>query len=177
MISNKNNMKKSYLIIKSFAIAALCLVSANVMAQQEAMYSQYMFNMMSVNPAYAGSRDVLSATGLYRQNWVGIAGAPTTQTITMDAPLSRERIGVGFQAFNDQVGEMNSTGFYATYAFRVKVSQKATLSLGLQAGATNFRANFSLVLHRLHRLEVSLCIGGTHRVGSLKALRDRVPVV
>ena len=135
-------MKKSYLIIKSFAVVALCLVSANVMAQQEAMYSQYMFNMMSVNPAYAGSRDVLSATGLYRQNWVGIAGAPTTQTITMDAPLSRERIGVGFQAFNDQVGEMNSTGFYATYAFRVKVSQKATLSLGLQAGATNFRANF-----------------------------------
>jgi type IX secretion system PorP/SprF family membrane protein len=136
-------MKNFSLIIKSFAIAAGCLFSAKVSAQQEAMYSQYMFNMMAVNPAYAGSRDVLSATGLYRQNWVGIAGAPVTQTITADMPLSRERIGIGFQAFNDEVGVTTSTGFYGTYAFRVKVSQKATLSLGLQAGATNFRANFT----------------------------------
>lgn len=122
--------------------AILCVASADVFAQQEAMYSQYMFNMMAVNPAYAGSRDVMSATGLYRQNWIGIDGAPVTQTFTMDAPLSKERIGIGFQAFNDQVGVINSTGFYGTYAFRVKVSQRATLSLGLQAGATNYRANF-----------------------------------
>jgi type IX secretion system PorP/SprF family membrane protein len=125
-----------------FFLLSICLLSHQTFAQQEAMYSQYMFNMLGVNPAYAGSRDVLSITGLYRQSWIGIQGAPVTQTISADMPLNKERIGIGFQAFNDKSGVIGNTGFYGNYAFRVKVSQSATLALGLQAGVTNFRADF-----------------------------------
>ena len=142
-MERKNN--PSRILIRNFFaglfLLSICSLGHRALAQQEAMYSQYMFNMLSVNPAYAGSRDVLSVTGLYRQNWIGIEGAPTTQTISADMPLNKERIGIGFQAFNDKVGETGSTGFYGNYAFRVKVSQSATLSLGLQAGVTNYRAN------------------------------------
>ncbi|MFC0181043.1 type IX secretion system membrane protein PorP/SprF [Pseudarcicella hirudinis] len=66
-------------------------LSNRAKAQQEALYSQYMFNMMAVNPAYAGSRDVLSMTGLFRQQWVGVEGAPTTQSFTIDMPLKKEK--------------------------------------------------------------------------------------
>ncbi|MCY7349949.1 MAG: type IX secretion system membrane protein PorP/SprF [Cytophagaceae bacterium] len=117
------------------------LAAQPAFAQQEAMYSQYMFNTMAINPAYAGSRDVLSLTGLYRQSFSGIEGAPTTQTFTADMPIQRERVGVGLQAFNDKAGVMGSTGLYGSYAFRIKVSARGTLALGLMAGVTNFRAD------------------------------------
>jgi type IX secretion system PorP/SprF family membrane protein len=143
-------MEKLYFYIKNVKtflciIIGLSGISTAVQAQQEAMYSQYMFNMLSVNPAYAGSRDVLSVTGLYRQNWIGIDGAPVTQTITADMPLNKERVGLGLQAFNDKAGVIGSTGLFGSYAFRVKVSQRATLALGLQAGAINYRADYLTV--------------------------------
>ena len=121
-------------------LVGICCFKA--LAQQEAMYSQYMFNTLAVNPAYAGSRDVLSMTALYRRQWIGIDGAPTTQTFTADVPLNKERIGLGLQAFNDEIGIFKNTGVYGSYAFRVKISQRTTLALGLQAGATNLRADY-----------------------------------
>jgi type IX secretion system PorP/SprF family membrane protein len=121
---------------------ALALPAA---AQQEAVYSQYMFNMMAVNPAYAGSRDVLSLTALHRQSFSGIEGAPMTQTFTADAPVQRERVGLGFQLYNDRAGVLGSTGFYGNYAFRVKLSDRGTLALGLSAGVTNFRGDLASV--------------------------------
>lgn len=129
------------------ALAGLLAVSLCVpaVAQQEAAYSQYMFNMMAVNPAYAGSRDVLSLTALHRQSFSGIEGAPTTQTFTADAPIQRERVGLGFQLHNDRAGILGSTGFYGNYAFRVKLSDRGTLALGLSAGVTNFRGDLASV--------------------------------
>ncbi|MES2520687.1 MAG: type IX secretion system membrane protein PorP/SprF [Bacteroidota bacterium] len=124
----------------ALAFATLAGVQT-VHAQQEVQYSQYMFNMLAVNPAYAGSRDVLSMTGLYRQQWVNIEGAPTTQSFTIDMPIKKEKVGIGLQAYNDQIGAFKNTGVYLSYAYRVKVSQRTTLSMGVQGGVTNLTGN------------------------------------
>ena len=73
----------------------LFLLVNSIFAQQEAQYSQYMYNTISVNPAYAGSRNVLSVLALHRSQWVGFEGAPTTQFVSIHAPIARKRIGVG----------------------------------------------------------------------------------
>ncbi len=124
-------------------LLALGASGTEVLAQQDKMYSQYMFNMMALNPAYAGSRDVMSATGLYRNQWLNVEGAPKTMTFTLDAPINKERVGLGLQLYNDQVGLQNETGIYASYAFRIRVGDRSTLALGLQAGATSFKWNLA----------------------------------
>ena len=113
-------------------------------AQQNAMYTQYMFNSLAINPAYAGSRNVISSTLLYRNQWTGINGAPETTTFTIDAPLSDSKIGLGLQIFNDQLGISNTTGAVVSSAYRIRMD-KATLSFGLQGGVSNFRSNFRRV--------------------------------
>lgn len=113
-------------------------------AQQEAMYSQYMFNTLAINPAYAGSRNVTSATALYRSQWVGIQGAPTTATFSIDAPIDNKKIGLGLQVFNDRLGITNTTGAFGSYAFRIPMG-KGILAMGLQAGASQYRADFTSV--------------------------------
>jgi type IX secretion system PorP/SprF family membrane protein len=119
--------------------------SSQVQAQQDKMFSQYMFNMMALNPAYAGSRDILSMSALYRNQWTGVQGAPQTATFTMDMPLNRERVGVGLQLYGDKAGVMEEAGAFASYAFRIKVGARSTLALGLQAGASSYRTNLTEV--------------------------------
>lgn len=113
-------------------------------AQQDAMYSQYMFNTLSINPAFAGSRGVVSATALGRIQWSGIPGAPRTQTFSVHSPIAKQRIGVGLQVFNDRVGITKTTGAFMSYAYRLRLG-KSVLSMGLQAGLANFRADYSTV--------------------------------
>ncbi len=125
-------------------LAALLLVGAlsgsyQTFAQQEAMFSQYMFNTLAINPAYAGSRDVLSLTALGRYQWVGVEGAPKTFTFSMDTPIRNEKMGLGLQVTRDEVGLQKNTGVYLTYAYRIKVGPRSTLSFGVQGGATNVR--------------------------------------
>ena len=120
-------------------LLALLAGGNKAQAQQDKMFSQYMFNMMALNPAYAGSRDVLSATALYRNQWGGLEGAPQTATFTLDMPVNRERVGLGIQLFNDRVGLETWTGAMLSYAFRIKLGERSTLALGLQGGATSFR--------------------------------------
>lgn len=125
-------------------LAALLLVGAlsvsyQTFAQQEAMFSQYMFNTLAINPAYAGSRDVLSLTALGRYQWVGVEGAPKTFTFSMDSPIKNEKMGLGLQVTRDEVGLQKNTGVYLTYAYRIKVGPRSTLSFGVQGGATNAR--------------------------------------
>jgi type IX secretion system PorP/SprF family membrane protein len=110
-------------------------------AQQAAMYTQYMFNALAINPAYAGSRNVISATALYRNQWSGIDGAPKTTTFTVDAPVKDYKIGIGLQVFNDRLGITNTNGVVISSAYRIRM-EKATLSFGIQAGVSNFKANF-----------------------------------
>lgn len=129
-------MKKIiYSIILAFA-------GTSLYAQQDAMYSQYMFNMMAVNPAYAGSREVLSITGLTRAQWVGVEGAPVSNTLSLDMPIKSKKVGLGLQVFNDKIGVTSSSGFYASYAYRIKF-ERSTLAFGLQGGMVHFTTNYA----------------------------------
>jgi len=114
-------------------------------AQQDAMYSQYMFNMLTVNPAYAGSRDVLSTTAMYRRQWLNIDGAPTTALVSADMPIKGEKMGLGLMVVNDKIGITNTLGVYGSYAYRIRMRERGTLSLGLSGGASNYSANLSRV--------------------------------
>src|SRR5687767_12708763 len=73
-------------------------------AQQDPMYSQYMFNQLSVNPAYAGVREMLTMTALYRKQWVGVSGAPTTFTFSADSPIRNQKMALGFNLVSDKIG-------------------------------------------------------------------------
>ncbi len=115
-----------------------------VKAQQDAMYTQYMFNTLAINPAYAGSRNVLSVTGLFRSQWIGIDGAPETQTLSFDTSIPGKRIGLGLQVFNDKIGITRTSGAYASYAYRIRM-ERGTLALGLQAGFAKYVADFTNV--------------------------------
>lgn len=129
---------------KIVILSVLLLGFFNVSAQQDAMYTQYMFNTLAINPAYAGSRNVLSATGLLRTQWVGIEGAPETQTLSFDAAMPNKRVGLGVQLFNDKIGVTRSTGANLSYAYRIP-TERGTLALGLLGSITHYKADFSSV--------------------------------
>lgn len=119
----------------------------NLFAQQDPQYSQYMFNTLVLNPAYAGSRNVISLTGLGRMQWVGIDGAPRTQSVTLDAPINNQKMGIGLSFFNDKIGFEKRTAVYVPFSYRLML-KKGVLSFGIQAGAMNYRSdNSSIKLH------------------------------
>ncbi|MBT1706396.1 PorP/SprF family type IX secretion system membrane protein [Chryseosolibacter indicus] len=130
-------MKK--LVLALLLALGFCM---DALAQQDAMYSQYMFNMLSVNPAYAGSRDVLSATAMKRWQWVNMDGAPETLTFTADMPVWHEKIGLGISFVNDQIGVTKNSSLYTSYSYRIRFLSGGTLAFGLQAGFTNMKANY-----------------------------------
>jgi len=138
--------KHAFKLWAAVLLLTLGVGSSRVQAQQDKMFSQYMFNMMALNPAYAGSRDVLSMTALYRAQWIGLEGAPQTATFTADMPLNRERVGVGLQLYNDRIGKQMETGAYASYAFRFRVGERSTLSLGLTGGVSAYSNRLSEVV-------------------------------
>jgi type IX secretion system PorP/SprF family membrane protein len=133
-------MHKKFTLLFVFGL----LATLHVRAQQDPMYSQYMFNMLAINPAYAGNREVLSITGLYRRQWAGFDGAPISQTISADMPIQRKTMGIGLQMYNDQLGVMRNTGAYASGSYRLRLS-KGTLAFGMQLGVTQFQADLTSV--------------------------------
>lgn len=116
-------------------------------AQSEATYSQYMFNGLAINPAYAGSHGSLDLSVLSRFQSVGLQGSPRTQTFTGHAGIMNKRIGLGFLVINDEIGVTQQTGFYMSYAYHIRFD-RSTLSLGLQGGGTMVDANYSQLLIR-----------------------------
>jgi type IX secretion system PorP/SprF family membrane protein len=127
--------------IKITFILAFSIMSTVSYAQQDPLYSQYMFNMMGINPAYAGSRDILSVTAVARMQWVGLKGAPQSQLLTGDFAMKNKKIGLGMQIYNDKIGVMKTTGFNLNYAYRIPM-RTGILALGLQGGLSAFRANY-----------------------------------
>lgn len=128
-------------IKKYILVLMVALSSTYTFAQQDAMYTQYMFNTLAINPAYAGSRDFTSATALYRKQWVGITGAPETQTLAIDGPVADGKVGLGLQFFNDNIGINKTTGAFATYAYRI-LMDNSTLAFGIQGGVSRFSADY-----------------------------------
>lgn len=103
-------------------------------AQRDALYSQFMFNKLIINPGYSGSREMLTLTMLNRYQWVGFGeGSPRTFTFSAHTPLRNEKVALGFYAYADQTGPFSDVGFMANYAYRIRL-YNGLLSLGLQAG-------------------------------------------
>ncbi len=115
-----------------------------VVAQQDAQYTQYMYNTLSVNPAYAGSRGVLSINALHRSQWVGLDGAPTTQTVNFNTPISK-RSGIGLSIVNDEIGNGTNqdTYFDGVYSYTIPTSRTGKLSFGIKAGGHLLNLDFT----------------------------------
>ncbi|AZQ43661.1 PorP/SprF family type IX secretion system membrane protein [Nonlabens ponticola] len=137
-------MKKFIIVLLFFAFAKA------VTAQQDPQYSQYMYNPIVVNPAYAGNRGVASIVGLHRSQWVGLDGAPRTQTLSFHTPISDSRVGLGLSVVNDELGPSDETYFAADFSYTIPVSYNGNLSLGLKGGAHLLSVDFS----RLNAREV-----------------------
>ena len=133
-------MKK---IIISVLVASAALLE--VAGQQQVMFTQYMFNGLAINPAYAGSHETMSTTFLMREQWTGLEGAPKTQTFSIHSPLRKERFSLGLLFLHDNIGVTNQNGIYGSYAYRIPVSKKGKLAFGLQGGATFYNAQFSKI--------------------------------
>jgi type IX secretion system PorP/SprF family membrane protein len=133
---------------KILVLLTLLFSGYNLKAQQDAMYTQYMFNTLAINPAYAGSRNVISATALFRNQWTGIEGAPKTGTFTIDAPILKDRIGIGFQVISDKLGATSTTNGTQTLsgvfsaAYRIKMDV-GTLSFGMQGNVSQYKASLT----------------------------------
>ncbi len=125
LIENFNFMKNIF-----FAIGFMCLGFIAV-AQHAPQYSTFMFNKLAYNPAYAGSREVLTIGADYRNQWSGINGAPKTASIYAHTPFFKQRAGAGLSIISDQVGMMNFNYVNLSYNYRLPLSNGATLSLGL----------------------------------------------
>lgn len=122
----------------------LLFFSSVVSAQQVATYSQYMFNGLAINPAYAGSHDALSITALGRFQNVGLSGAPNTQTFSAHTPMLNKRVGLGLLVIHDELSVISQTGVHFSYAYRVPIKKdKSTLSFGLQAGMSMYNAEYT----------------------------------
>ena len=122
--------------MKKLFTVLMILTATSLFAQQDPIYSQYMFNKLAVNPGYAGSRELLTADILYRYQWVNIDGAPKTISASLHSPLNNPHLALGAYVYNDRIGPLNYTGALATFAYRV-IFPKSKLSFGLQAGFKN----------------------------------------
>lgn len=109
-------------------------------AQQDPLYNQYMFNPLVVNPAYAGSREAISAVLLHRSQWVGVQGAPNTQTLSVHSPLANGKVGLGATIIRDQFGPATNTGILASYAYRLYLGE-SKLAFGLRTSIYNYQFN------------------------------------
>lgn len=107
-------------------------------AQQDAQFTQYMYNTINVNPAYAGSRGVLSMFALYRTQWVGLDGAPVTSTVSVNTPLGESRLGLGFSLINDKIGPTTENTISADLSYTIPTSETWKLSFGIKATANLF---------------------------------------
>lgn len=123
-------------------IALLGLNSHSIYAQQEAQYSQYMFNLLNINPAYAGNREVHNITILYRNQWAGIDGAPRTGTLSWDHRNADSNVGYGVQIGSDRLGIEATTFVKGFYSYRIPFKNSA-LSLGVDVGVLNYRADYT----------------------------------
>lgn len=128
--------------MKKLLIAFLFLYAGNVFSQQDPMFTKYMFNSLWYNPAYAGSQDHMSISLIHRSQWIGLQGAPTTQTFTIHTPLRNDKVGIGFNLVNDKIGPTNTLLANLAYAYHIPVGF-GRLSFALQAGVNNFRADWS----------------------------------
>ncbi len=107
-------------------------------AQQDAQYTQYMYNTINVNPAYAGSRNVMSIFGLHRTQWVGLDGAPVTNTFSVNSPIKDTKLGIGVSFVNDKIGPTTQNDISVDISYTIQTSETYNLSFGIKGSANLF---------------------------------------
>lgn len=112
-------------------------------AQQDAQFTQYMYNTINVNPAYAGSRGALSMFALHRTQWVGLDGAPVTNTVSINTPLNNSNLGLGVSLINDKIGPTTENAISADLSYTIQTSETWKLSFGVKATANLFDLDVS----------------------------------
>jgi type IX secretion system PorP/SprF family membrane protein len=129
--------------IKKSALICFALLASTfyAVAQQDAQYSQYMFNTLVINPAYAGYKGSLNLSALHRSQWVGVTGAPKTQSLVLDGSFANDKVGLALTVVNDKIGLQGQTNAYFNYAYKLKVSGEGTLAFGLGLGLAQFTLN------------------------------------
>lgn len=131
--------------MRHFLIIAFILAGClKLSAQQDPQYTMYMFNMMSINPAYAGTKDNTDVTLLFRKQWVNYPGAPQTISFNAHTPVYFDKMGLGLSFINDKLGIMNHNIVNLAYAYHLRF-KKSMLSFGLQASFTQLSSNLSLL--------------------------------
>jgi type IX secretion system PorP/SprF family membrane protein len=136
-------MKKKILV----CLSMLSLFGMNGYAQQDPLFTQYMDNQIYVNPAFAGSKEYMEITGVHRQQWVGITGAPMTTTLAIHTPLKYKSIGLGLDIMNDKVGPINRFNASVDFAYRIHFDNESKLSFGIKAGIDSYSSSFNDIDH------------------------------
>lgn len=119
-------------------VLVLLFCSVAGFAQQDAQFTQYMYNTVNINPAYAGSRGALSVFGLYRTQWIGLDGAPETSSFSVNTPVGNN-IGLGVSIVNDKIGPTNENNISADFSYSIQTSATAKLSFGIKGSANIFK--------------------------------------
>ena len=123
---------------KNILFFVILLVTCSGYAQQDAQYTQYMYNTIAINPAYAGSRGVFSVFGLYRTQWVGLDGAPETSSFSINTPINNSRLGIGASLVNDKIGPTNENNISVDLSYTIQTSADFKLSFGIKGTANIF---------------------------------------
>lgn len=129
-------------VLAALAVCAL-LSSRPVQAQQDPQFTQYMFNLLAINPAYAGSADRVSVKALSRHQWVGFSGAPTTQTLTAHSPFLKESLAIGGTLMRDEHGPVTQYGVMVDLAYRIFLANRQKLAFGIKGGMNIFQGRFA----------------------------------
>ncbi|WP_264529717.1 type IX secretion system membrane protein PorP/SprF [Flavobacterium sp. N502540] len=119
-------------------VLVLLFCSTAGFAQQDAQFTQYMYNTININPAYAGSRGAMSIFGLYRTQWVGLDGAPETSSFSLNTPINNN-VGLGVSLVNDKIGPTNENNISADFSYSIQTSATAKLSFGIKGSANIFK--------------------------------------
>jgi len=124
-------------------IIILLLVNLSVFAQQDSQYTNYMYNTININPAYAGSRGVMSIFGLHRSQWIGLEGAPVTNAASINTPIENTNLGVGLSFVNDKIGASDENTISADISYTIQTSSFYKLSFGIKGSANLFNVDYT----------------------------------
>ena len=133
-------------MVKQVISILLCFCSLFVKGQQQTQYSQYMFNQQLINPAYTGAYDQISISSLLRSQWIGVEGAPITQTLSIELPIPQKKIGLGASFMSDKIGPTTATVFDADLSYHLRLNRKEHhLAIGLKLGILNYFLDTNLL--------------------------------
>ena len=129
-------MKRNHLLL--ILVFASIFLSGSIKAQQDIQFTQFVFNGLALNPAYAGYKEVTNLNLMYRAQWTGLSGAPQTTSASIDGLTQNEKVGLGFQVLQDKLGAQTNLNVYGSYAYRLILGEFARLSFGVAVGANQY---------------------------------------